>query len=276
VTLSLLRSAARELATEFRAAGIEEPELEAEVLVRHVAGVDRAAYFRGVSLTSEFCGRLRELGDARLRREPSAYLVGEREFYGRTFLVGPGVLIPRLETEMLVELALEELHRAPDSVVVDVGTGSGCVAVSVAAETTEGWVAGIDVSGEALAYAAANAHRLAPRTQLLAGDLLGAARRADVVLANLPYIPTAEIDALEPEVSKYEPRVALDGGSDGLDLVRALLRDCANRLRPRTLAVELGFGQAATVAAEFELVSDHVEIREDFGGIQRIVVARWG
>jgi release factor glutamine methyltransferase len=270
-----LRAAARELAAQFRAANIEEPELEAEVLARHAAGVDRAAYFAGAGCSPEAAAKLTELGHARLQRQPSAYLLGQREFYGRAFLVGPGVLVPRPETEMLVDVALEELEEEPDAVVVDVGTGSGCVAISIAAETSRGSMLGVDISPDALAYAAANRRRLAPRTQLVTGSLITAVQRADVILANLPYIPTCEIDALEPEVSKYEPRVALDGGGDGLDLVRALLRDCVARVRPRVLAVELGFGQAAGIAAEFRAVCSNVEIRKDLGDIDRLVIARW-
>ncbi len=271
-----LRAAARELAAQFREANIEEPELEAEVLARHAAGVDRAGYFAGAGISPEASTKLTELGRARLQRQPSAYLLGQREFYGRPFVVGPGVLVPRPETEMLVDVALEELEKEHQSVVVDVGTGSGCIAISVAAETSCGSVLGIDVSPDALAYAAANRRRLAPRTHLMTGSLVTAVQRADVVLANLPYVPAGEIDALEPEVSKYEPRVALDGGDDGLDLVRALLRDCVARVRPRVLAVELGFGQATGVAAEFSAVCSNVEVRKDLSGIDRLVIARWG
>jgi release factor glutamine methyltransferase len=270
-----LRAAARELAAEFRAAGLEDAELEAEVLARHVAGVSRAAYFTGTPLEPAMRDRLTALAAARLRREPSAYLVGEREFYGRVFRVGPGVLVPRPETELLVELGLSELRRDPRAVVVDVGTGSGCVAVSIAAETGAATVAATDVSGEALSYAVANARRHAPATEFVRGYLTNAIGRADVVLANLPYIPSGEIDALEPEVSIYEPRVALDGGPDGLDLVRELATDCARRLRPRLLAVELAYGQAAAIAAEFRTIAPRVDILRDLGGIDRVVVARW-
>lgn len=270
-----LRAAARELAVEFRAAGIEDADLEAEVLARHVAGVSRAAYFTGTPIDGPTAERLTCLGAARLRREPAAYLLGEREFFGRSFRVGPGVLVPRPETEMLVDIGVAELRREPGTIVVDVGTGSGCVAVSVAAETGAATVIGTDASCDALAYAAANARRLVPATALVRGHLASGISRADVVLANLPYIPSGEIDALEPEVSHYEPRIALDGGPDGLDLVRELAADCANRLHPRLLAVELAFGQAAIVAAEFRKLAPAVDVLRDLSGIDRVVVARW-
>jgi release factor glutamine methyltransferase len=270
-----LRAAARELAQQFRAAGVPDPEFEAELLARHVAGVDRAAYFAGSELRDGDAKALHDLAAARLARRPAAYLFGEREFYGRPFAVGPGVLIPRPETEMLVEMGLAELRANPQAVVVDVGTGSGCIAVSIAASCSDGTVIATDRSAAALSYARRNAERHAHRVQLVHADLLAAVRRADIVLANLPYIPAGEIDALEPEVSKYEPRVALDGGGDGLSLIRRLVADCAGRLRPALLALEVGFGQAADVVALFHGAGAAVSVHRDLGGIDRIVAARW-
>jgi release factor glutamine methyltransferase len=270
-----LRAAARELAEQFRTAGVPEPEFEAELLARRVAGVDRAAYFAGAPLTDDAAANLTKLGTARLERQPTAYLFGEREFYGLSFFVGPGVLVPRPETEMLVELGLAELRANPEAVVVDVGTGSGCIAVSIAATAPAGTVVATERSSVALGYARQNATRHAPRTRMVQADLASAICNADVVLANLPYIPAGEIDALEPEVSKYEPRLALDGGGDGLDLIRRLVHDCAQRLRPSLLALEVGFGQAADVAALFEGTGATVSVHRDLVGIERIVAARW-
>jgi release factor glutamine methyltransferase len=270
-----LRAAARELAEQFRAAGVPEPEFEAELLARRVAGVDRAAYFAGAPLTDDAAAQLTKLGTARLDRQPAAYLFGDREFYGLSFLVGPGVLVPRPETEMLVEFGLAELQANPRAVVVDVGTGSGCVAVSVAATSPTGTVIATERSTVALGYSRQNAARHAPRVRLVQADLASPIERADVVLANLPYIPAGEIDALEPEVSKHEPRIALDGGGDGLGLIRRLVSDCAQRLRPSLLALEVGFGQASQVAALFEGTGATVSVHRDLSGIDRIVAARW-
>ena len=271
-----LREAARGVASELRAAGIPDPELEAEVLARNAAAVSRTAYFAGIEANAAEITTLHALLERRLGREPSAYITGSREFYGRDFAVGRGVLVPRPETELLVELGLEEVRRAAtDLVVVDVGTGSGAVAVSIAAERPESIVVGIDVSGEAVRTAARNAGRHAPRTRLAQGDLLSAVGCADVVLANLPYVPSAEIEALEPEVSRWEPRVALDGGADGLDLIRRLVADCDRRVRPSLLALEVGFGQADAVSAELERCGRQPWIVKDLAGIDRVVCARW-
>lgn len=270
-----LRVAAKEAADRLAAAGIPDPEFEAELLAREAAGVSRAAYFAGATAGSGELTRLHRLIERRLDREPAAYITGSREFYGRAFAVGPGVLVPRPETELLVDLALDELRRQPGAIVVDVGTGSGAIAVSVATEVPAAKVVGVDVSEGALAIAARNAAAHAPHVQLLRGDLLTPFARAEIVLANLPYIPTWEIDALEPEVSRWEPRVALDGGEDGLALIRRLIADCDRRLRPVLLAIEVGFGQAADVAASLHQCGREPWFVRDLGGIDRVVCARW-
>jgi release factor glutamine methyltransferase len=269
------RGAAATAATRLEAAGLEDARFEAEVLARQAAGVSRARYYAGAVLDGQARARLEDWVARREAREPLAYITGSREFYGRRFAVGIGVLIPRPETELLVDLALEELRRAPDLVVVDVGTGSGAVAVSVAAEAPTAQVVGTDVSPEALRFAALNAAAFAPRVGLIRATLAEVLRRADVVLANLPYIPTGEIDALEPEVSRWEPRIALDGGEDGLALIRALVADCAVRLRPRLLALEVGFGQAGAVAALGRAAGAEVTTVRDLAGIERVVCLRW-
>lgn len=270
-----LREAATQVTERLAAAGVPDARFEAELLAREAGGVDRAAYYAGAEAADGAMERLEALVARREQREPGAFITGTREFYGRAFVVGPGVLVPRPETEMLVDVALEELRERPESVVVDVGTGSGCVAVSVAAEAPGARVAGIDVSRAALRYAAANARRHAPQTALLLGDLASLVIRADIVLANLPYIPGSEIDALEPEVSQWEPRMALDGGPDGLSLIRRLIADCGRRLRPRVLALEVGFGQASEVGIMARAAGATIELRPDLAGIDRIVIARW-
>lgn len=269
------RTVASEAAERLRAAGVPDPEFEAEYLVRDAAGLSRAQFFAGYP--ADDAAMIAGSISRRVEREPAAYITGEREFYGLAFAVGPGVLVPRPETEMLVDLGIEEGRKLVSPVIVDVGTGSGAVSVSLALALAGSGarIVATEVSTAALAVARRNAASLDADLALIRGDLVSALARADIVLANLPYIPSGEIDALEPEVSRWEPRVALDGGPDGYSLIRRLVADCATRLHPRVLALEVGFGQAAEVAALCQGHGAAVELRRDFGGIDRIVVARW-
>lgn len=269
------REVAGAAARRLEAAGLEDARFEAEVLVREAAGITRAQYFAGAILEGAARHRLQQWLARREQREPLAYITGWREFFGRRFAVGRGVLIPRPETELLVEIALHELRPNPASLVLEVGTGSGAVAVSVAAEAPAAQVLATDISTAALQFAALNAAAHAPGVQIIRADLARPIRRADIVLANLPYVPSGEIDALEPEVSRWEPRVALDGGTDGLRLIRALIDDCAHRLRPRLLALEVGFGQAEAVAALGHGAGATVAVVRDLSGIDRVVCLRW-
>lgn len=269
------REAAADAARRLAAAGVEDARFEGELLTRESAGLTRAAFFMDPEVPAEAVVQLEGWVQRRVQREPAQYITGHREFYGREFAVGQGVLIPRPETELLVDLALAELDANPNAVVWEIGTGSGAVAVSVAAERTGATVAATEVSPEAMRFAAHNALRHAPHLGLAFGDLAAPINRAEVVLANLPYIPTWEIDALEPEVSKWEPRVALDGGDDGFTLIRRLVNDCADRLRPRLLALEVGFGQADAVGEIVRVHGPEAWFVKDLAGIDRIVCSRW-
>ncbi|MBK7330712.1 MAG: peptide chain release factor N(5)-glutamine methyltransferase [Dehalococcoidia bacterium] len=269
------RAAASEVAGRLAAAGIEDARFEAELLAREAGGISRAQYFAGSQLTPEATETLANWAERRESREPAPYITGHREFFGREFGVGRGVLVPRPETELLVELGLAELETDPRAVVLEVGTGSGAVAVSIAAERPAATVIATEVSVEAIAFARSNATRHAPGLLLLLGDLAAPVAHASVVLANLPYIPRWEIDALEPEVSKWEPRVALDGGVDGYELIRKLIHDCASRLKPRLLALEVGFGQAEDVAGILRAAGVEPWFVKDLAGIDRIVCCRW-
>ncbi len=270
-----LQESAKRAATLLAEAGIPDAAFEAEVLARTVTGATRADYYAGVEINEAASKRLQRLVERRLRREPTAYILGTREFFGLDFEVTPAVLIPRPETELLVEIGLAELSHQPQGVAVDVGTGTGCIAVSVAASAPQATVLATDVSPAALAIARRNAARHSVRVLFMRSHLATAIARADVVLANLPYIPSPVIDTLESEVRDWEPRCALDGGPDGLALVRQLISDCGSRLRPALLAMEVQYDQAATVAA---LASEHgavVEVVKDYAGIDRVVCARW-
>jgi len=270
-----VREAASHAAGRLAEAGVSDSRFEAELLARESSGLSRAEYFAGAEMSNEAAVQFAGLVERRTQREPAAYITGHREFFGRDFAVGPGVLIPRPETEHLVALALGEIDNNPRAVVLEVGTGSGAVAVTIAAERPDACVVATEISREAMVFARTNADRLGARPHFVLGDLASAVSRADVVVANLPYIPSWEIEALEPEVSKWEPLVALDGGADGLVLIRKLIDDCATRLRPRLLALEVAFGQAKDVVPILASYGVDPWTERDLSGIERTVCARW-
>ncbi|SFQ98220.1 peptide chain release factor N(5)-glutamine methyltransferase [Desulfoscipio geothermicus] len=229
-------------AEHLRASGSETPRLDAEVLLAHALGRDRVYLFRetGRTLPEEIARRYRALIERRVAGEPVAYLTGSKEFMGLDFLVGSHVLIPRPETELMVEYALAALAGWPGSrrIVADVGTGSGAVAVSLARLAPGVQVYATDISEQALATARANAGRHGVDVQFYCGDLLsplqgvlGPASVA-VITANLPYIPSPEMSGLPRDVRCFEPALALDGGSDGLALYRRLVPGAYSLLAP--------------------------------------------
>jgi release factor glutamine methyltransferase len=270
-----------------RSAGIESAEFEAELLLRHALHRDRAYLYAHLpeELSPEQEQTYLELVRRRQQHRPTAYLTGVREFYGIELYVAPGVLIPRPETELLVDESIRLLrHLAPgiDPVFVDVGTGSGAVVLAVASQAPQARCFGIDRSRAALAVAGLNAKRprLAGRVEFLHGDLLAPLPvSADVVAANLPYIPTALWETLAPEIRDHEPREALDGGADGLDVVRRLIAEAPQYLRPGgALLLEVGDGQAEPVlellAVAFPACRRYS--LPDLAGIERVVVASCG
>lgn len=237
------QDAIRDGAARLSAAGIETARLDAEVLLRQVLGVNRATLFMRYPepIADDELAAFSDLVERRLGGSPVAYLTGTREFMGMDFHVAPGVLVPRPETELLVEWGLEQLRGRP-GLAVDVGTGSGAIAVSVAALADDGVrVIATDLSADALAIAKDNADRLVTgsrrnRISFREGSLLEpVSERVDVVLANLPYLTPEQVDG-NPDLAA-EPRMALDGGPDGLDLVRMLVADL-----PRVLADGGGVG----------------------------------
>lgn len=255
-----------------RAAGIEDPRLDAEVLLAEATGWgrDRLAAHPEDELAPAAVRAFGEMVRRRLRREPVAYIVGRKGFRELELAVDPRVLIPRPETELLVELALEERPRR----VLDIGTGSGAIALAVAAELPECEVIATDTSTAALDVARANAERLglAARVDFVSGTLPAAGAELDLVLTNPPYVAEAEWPHLQPEVTEWEPREALLAGTDGLDAIRALLSE---KLNAGCVALEIGMGQVDAVremvaAAGFE----QIEIRKDLAGIDRVVIGR--
>jgi release factor glutamine methyltransferase len=264
------------------AAGIrpQDAALDAEVLARKVLLCDRAGYV--VRLRDEepadFADPYRTLVDRRCRREPIAYILGEREFWGRPFEVTPDVLIPRPETELIVEEALElfPAGHAP-RVIVDVGTGSGCLAVALALEFPDARVIATDISAAALGVARRNADRngVAERIDFRTGDLLEPVTEiADLIVSNPPYVASGDAPGLIPEVREHEPHVALFAGADGLTLFAKLFPSAAKRLCPGgRLIVEVGYDQddrVAQVAARDGWRLSHV--RQDLQSITRTLI----
>ncbi len=271
------RDTGRKIGRRLTAAGIPDAEFEAELLVRHASGLSRTEYFSGAEIPVDRRVALCPIVKRRVRREPFAYIQGTREFMGMEFVVTPAVLIPRPETELLVETAV---RRAPaHALVAEIGTGSGCIAISVARLRPDLAVVASDISETALAVARENATRLDAPVTFVRGDLASHLQPAPghplVILANLPYIPSREIESLEPEVRNAEPRQALDGGDDGLDLVRRLVNDCAERLQPALLLLEVADGQADEVAQLLRESRAAAEILPDLAGIGRVVVGEW-
>lgn len=273
----MISAAARTLSD----AGVHTPVLDAQLLMVWAIGRDRlwvVAHPEHVPCEASV-GRFQAAVKSRAERYPLAYIVGCREFYGLDILVSPAVLIPRPETELLVEECVRRLQGRP-SVIADVGTGSGAVAVAVAKELPQARVYATDVSPEALEVAGANIekHQLSARVITLLGDMLdpiGCLRtKLDAVVSNPPYIPSSEIESLQPEVRLYEPRTALDGGEDGLDAFRTLLPAAFEVLQEGGFcAVEVGAGQAAEVRQIGRSAGyAKAETRNDLAGVERVVV----
>ncbi len=282
-----LRQSLESVRAELSERGISEWEIEADVLLRHVLGVARSDFLSLVyggeaHLTDTQNRRLDALIARRLGGEPLAYIVGRREFYGLDLEVDESVLIPRQETELLVELALEYLANRREghgpATVVDVGTGSGAVALAVAARADDARVIGVEISPSALTVATRNRDRLSVSgVELVQGDLLTAiAAPVDLIVSNPPYIPSGILPFLTVEV-RSEPAVALDGGVDGLDHFRRLTAQASERLAPGgVLTVELMPEQmdaAMEIARRTMSNVASVSTRPDLMGNSRALVA---
>lgn len=271
---------ARRAAVERLRPHSDTPALDADLLLCAALGVERAFLLAHLDepLSAEAAARFAAWLDHAAAGQPIAYLLGSRGFYGRDFLVTPDVLIPRPETELLLEQALEWAKTHPVQWAADIGTGSGALAVSFAAHTPSAQVAAVDISPAALNVARANAerHGVLERVTFFQGDLLAPLIERgispDLLMANLPYIPSGDLPALA--VTKHEPILALDGGADGLDLVRRLLAQAAEIGQPGALVLlEIGAGQgaAALAAVRAALPSATADVRPDYAGHDRIV-----
>ncbi len=262
--------------------GVDDPQIEAQVLLAHLLSVSRARLY--TDLLEPIPTDAQEVYDRMVERravgEPTAYLIGRREFYGLDLHVDPRVLIPRPETELLVELALDSSSALERPIIAEVGVGSGAVAVSLATHLPKATIYATDLSTEALEVAAINcrAYGVEGRVRLLHGDLLVPVPEAmDVIVSNPPYVNRRDLSSLPIEIREHEPRVALDGGADGLDIIRRLLPQVRDRLKPGgTFLMEIGYDQAPPVRdlACSAFPESEVELVNDLAGIERVLVVR--
>lgn len=277
--------ARRALAEQFRAAGIESPELDARILIGHALGLDHTglALAAAQQIPDAAVTQIGQFAARRLAGEPVARIVGQKEFWGLPFIVTPAVLVPRPDTETIVELALELLDRRGARTqllrIADLGTGSGAILLALLSELPNANGAGTDIEPDTLAVARANAQRLhlSDRASFVESDY-GAELTGpfDLIVTNPPYVASADIATLERDVRGHDPRRALDGGADGLAAYRAIAADAPRLLAPGgLLVVEIGAGQQRDV--EFLLTNAGLAIaavRHDLSGIARALAVR--
>jgi len=280
LTVSALRRTVRDA---LAAAGTDSPDLDARLLIASVLGCDPAALVaRGADpVAEEVAGRVQALMERRRAGEPVARILGRREFWSLDFTLAPETLVPRPDTETVVEAALAACpDRAAPLRVLDLGIGSGAILAAILSERPEAFGIGVDRAAGAARAARDNLERagLAGRAAVMVGDWAAALRGGfDLVVSNPPYIPAGEIAALDTEVRRHDPMLALDGGADGLDAYRAIALALPRLLVPGGVAVlELGIGQEADVSALLGAagLSCDSPARRDLGGIPRALVAR--
>jgi len=276
MTLKQALSRARRILT---ANNIEDASLECELLLRHALEISRVQLY--LNLDQELSPKegkvFWHLIKRRINHEPTAYIIEHREFYGFDFYVDPSVLIPRPESELLVEKTLELAQNHPVSTLADVGTGCGAIAISLALNLPQAKIYATDISAPALEVAAINCqkHGVVNRICLLQGNILEPlSEPVELIVANLPYIKDSEMKELSPEIQMSEPRLALAGGDDGLDKIGQLLSQAIDKVRPGgSILLELGVGQAPQVVslAKGYFPSANIELVLDSAGINRIL-----
>ena len=279
--MTVLRTVIQDTHRKLESANIPDARLEAEVLVMNVMRMARQSIFaeQEADVSAQQQADLDELLERRFSREPLAYILGQREFYGISVMVTPAVLIPRPETEGLVEHALFMALMGMESTeltIADVGTGSGAIAINLAIHLPAAKIFAVDLTDEVLDVASYNirAHGVSDRVSLAIGDLLDAVPEpVDLIVANLPYIPTDRMPTLQPEVQK-EPALALDGGPDGLDLVRRLLTQAEDKLKDHgIILLELDPEQVPVVQdlASKLFPEGATSVEQDLAGLDRIL-----
>jgi release factor glutamine methyltransferase len=278
--MSGLETILKDAAARLRATGIESAQLEARLLLGHVVGESQEAIIAGrvAPNAAALAGYTAALA-RRMAHEPLAYILGTREFWSLDFAVGPGVLIPRPESETLVESALKEFPaRGAPLRVLDLGTGTGCLLIAFLKERSQASGIGSDISDEALAWAKQNVqtHGMANRVELMRSDwAAGVEGTFDVIFCNPPYVAKASRALLDPEVAYFEPEIALEGGLDGLDAYRQLAPQIRRFLTPNGRGyVEIGMGQATDVTVIFRNALLYVtRVVPDLAQVPRCVVA---
>ena len=277
-----IKDVLRETRSKIASKGIHDADLEGEVLVMHSLSMGRAQLY--VHLEEEYSEEpktIQAMLARRLAGDPLAYIIGQREFYATPIQVNSNVLIPRQETELLVDITLELARGSykEGATIADVGTGSGAIAIALAVNLPNATIYATDISYEALQTAKANIgrHKLHDRVRLLRGDLLTPLpERVDIVAANLPYIPTEEISTLAPEIHK-EPQIALDGGTNGVEVITRLLRQAPDHLKlDSALILEIDPRQKDLVVeiAQEVFSNAEVSVAKDFAGLDRVVLIR--
>jgi release factor glutamine methyltransferase len=272
VTLIQALNHAREILV---ANNVEDASLESELLLRHALKISRVQLYQNLNqeLKPKQEKTFREMIKRRLSGEPTAYITGHREFYGSDFYVDFNALIPRPESELLVERALALAQNRPISTIAEIGTGGGAIAISLALNLPQAKIYATDISAPALKVALFNCqkHGVLNRICLLQGDMLDPLPEpVDLIIANLPYVKEPELCCL----TDFEPRLALNGGADGLDKIRQLCRQVSYKLRPDgCLLLEIGQGQgrAVTTLLHSLFPSAKIEVIPDLGGIERVV-----
>src|SRR5271155_5050301 len=278
--LEEMDQAARGLAT----GGIESSRLDAELLLAAAAGVTREAAVTGsIELSSETLRKFDAMVARREKREPVAYILGHKEFYSLDFEVSPAVLIPRPESEFVVGAALESIAGKADARVLDIGTGSGAIAIAIAVNAPRAQITTVDISEDAIAVAWRNArrHRVEGRVTLRRGDCFqmldgGASLETfDAIVSNPPYLDDAEIASLDPEVHRFEPRIALNGGATGLDILQRITSGAREHLATNgELILEMGVGHAGDVVGLMTRAGLHVtDVINDLAGQMRVARA---
>jgi release factor glutamine methyltransferase len=275
--------------TEFLAKkGVDSPRLQAELLLAHLLKLPRMQLYLNFerALSAAEVDIFRELIRRRSQREPLQYVIGSTSFCGLEIAVNRHVLIPRSETELLAERGWQFLTQLPasnhqPSIALDFGTGSGCVAIALAVRSPRAQISALEISAEALELSRQNVerHAMAERIHLICGDglaVLPARSVFDLIISNPPYVPTAEIETLQPEVREYEPRGGLDGGTDGMDFFRRMAREAGPFLKPGgRLMLEFGDGQADAIRQIVERENWIVEaVQEDYTHRPRIIILK--
>ena len=275
----LIKQALKKASTTLSSGGIEEAPLETGILLRHILDLTPAELHIHIdkSLSPEQTQRLDDLVKRRLKHEPIAYITGHREFFGLDFYVNQNTLIPRPETELLVEIALEAASKIPSPKIVDVGTGCGAIAISLAKHLPHLQIYAVDISGRALEVARSNClrHGVSDKIELLQGNLLQPVQKPiDIIVANLPYITDSEMLKLSREILLFEPGQALEGGPDGLKYIKQLLAQSRGKVRKGgTILLEIGRDQGKDIIDLIikDFPESIPEVITDLGGNDRII-----